>query len=128
MMIAIPLSVLGIEDHRMINVEFKWADSETVYDEMEDFYCDGDVAPLGRLNYVYQNYIPGVSKMESETEPVTEAPSEESTEILTEEASGILDETSTESVSHAGCRSAVSLLSVMAVIVALPLLCRKRED
>jgi hypothetical protein len=46
---------------------------------MEDFYCDGDVAPLGRLNYVYQNYIPGVSQItypEPETETTTETPTE----------------------------------------------------
>ena len=79
MMIAGPLELLGIEGYMEINVEFKIADSETVYDEMEDFYCDGDVAPLGRLNYVYQNYIPGVSQItypEIETEPDTEAPTD----------------------------------------------------
>ncbi len=63
MMIAVPLELLGIEGYLEIDVEFKWADSRSVYDEMEDFYCDGDAAPLGRLNYVYQNYIPGVSEI-----------------------------------------------------------------
>ncbi len=72
MMIAVPLELLGIGNCYEIEIEFKWADSTTAYDEMEDFYCDGDVAPLGRLNYVYQNYIEGRTPPETETEPVTE--------------------------------------------------------
>ena len=87
MMIAVPLELLGIEGYKEIKVEFKWADSETSYDEMEDFYCDGDIAPLGRLNYVYQNYIPGVSEItypEIETEPETEAPTQPETEAPTQ--------------------------------------------
>ena len=60
MMISIPLSMLGIEDHKAIYVEFKWADADknVKYTTMEDFYTYGDVAPLGRLNWIYQNYIP----------------------------------------------------------------------
>ena len=99
MMIAVPLEMLGIEGYKEINVEFKIADSETVYDEMDDFYCDGDVAPLGRLNYVYQNYIPGVSQItypEPETEAPTDAP-EDPTEAPTEpEVSETVTETETE--------------------------------
>lgn len=128
MMVTVPLSMLGIENYRTIDVEFKWADSKTIYDEMEDFYCDGDVAPLGRLNYVYQNYIPGVTQVEPETEPATEALSEEPTELLTEDASTDPGEASTDAVTTTGCRSSVSMLAVLAVIVALPLLGRKRED
>ena len=55
MMIAVPLSVLGITDPDAIIVNFKIADSDTTITTMEQFYTDGDVAPLGRLNYVYQN-------------------------------------------------------------------------
>ena len=60
MMISVPLSMLGIEDHKEIYVEFKWADADKnkKYTTMEDFYTYGDVAPLGRLNWIYQNYIP----------------------------------------------------------------------
>ena len=53
---------------------------------MENFYENGDAAPLGRLNYIYQNYIPGVSEVrypENETEPDTEAPTEPETEAPT---------------------------------------------
>lgn len=60
MMISVPLSVLGIENYKEIYIEFKWADADkkTKYTTMEDFYLYGDVAPLGRLNWIYQNYIP----------------------------------------------------------------------
>ena len=60
MMIAVPLSMLGIENYKEIYVEFKWADAddEVKFTTMEDFYTYGDVAPLGRLNWIYQNYIP----------------------------------------------------------------------
>ncbi len=60
MMIAVPLSMLGIENYKQIYLEFKWADADekTKYTTMEDFYLYGDIAPLGRLNWIYQNYIP----------------------------------------------------------------------
>lgn len=60
MMISVPLSMLGIENCKEIYIEFKWADADmkTKYTTMEDFYLYGDVAPLGRLNWIYQNYIP----------------------------------------------------------------------
>ena len=55
MMVAVPLSALGITDPDAIIVNFKVADSTSTIKTMEAFYTDGDVAPLGRLNYVYQN-------------------------------------------------------------------------
>lgn len=60
MMIAVPLTLLGIEDNQKVYIEFKWADAgEGIhFTQMEDFYLYGDVAPLGRLNWIYQNYIP----------------------------------------------------------------------
>ena len=36
--------------------------SKKKYNTMEDFYLYGDIAPLGRLNWIYQNYIPGYNK------------------------------------------------------------------
>ena len=57
MMISVPLSMLGIENYKEIYLEFKWADAD-MNTTMEDFYLYGDVAPLGRLNWIYQNYIP----------------------------------------------------------------------
>lgn len=86
MMVAVPLSVIGVDGYREICVQFKWADSIEPYSSMENFYENGDAAPLGRLNYIYQNYIPGVSEIrypENETEPDTEAPTEPETEAPT---------------------------------------------
>ncbi len=67
MMIAVPQSMLGIDGYKEIYLEFKWADADVQIDEMEDFYCYGDAAPGGRLNHVYQNYIPGVSRVSYDT-------------------------------------------------------------
>ena len=60
MMISVPLEMLGYADYEKIYLEFKWADADqkVKYTTMEDFYLYGDVAPLGRLNWIYQNYIP----------------------------------------------------------------------
>ncbi len=76
MMISVPLSTLGIDNYKEVYFTFKLADSRTKITTMEQFYTDGDVAPLGRTNYVYQNYIPGVSisEPEPETQPETTAP------------------------------------------------------
>ncbi|MBE6652692.1 MAG: hypothetical protein E7610_04665 [Ruminococcaceae bacterium] len=128
MMIAVPLEMLGIEGYKEINVEFKIADSDTVYDEMEDFYCDGDAAPLGRLNYIFQNYIPGVSQItypEDETTADTESTATipESTQAATSEA------TNTTAGTSKGCASS---LSTALLLTVLPLACaamiRRKED
>lgn len=60
MMISVPLSMLGIDNYNEIYLEFKWADADKniKYSTMEDFYTYGDVAPIGRLNWIFQNYIP----------------------------------------------------------------------
>ena len=94
MMIAVPLSLMGIEDYLAINMEFKVADSETVYDEMEDFYCDGDIAPLGRLNFVFNNYVPEPPVMpeisadpETDTQTGTATETEAETEVDSENES-----------------------------------------
>ena len=133
MMIAVPLEMLGIENYRAIEIEFKWADSKTTYDEMEDFYCDGDVAPLGRLNYVYQNYIKGKSIIEedteTETEAPTEAPTDESTEVPTDEVTAAstekntgtgmpaATETPTKPNDNPGCASVVASAALVALVV-----------
>lgn len=122
MMISVPLEILNVEGYKEINVEFKVADSRTVYEEMEDFYCDGDAAPLGRMNYVYQNYIPGVSEItypEQETYSVTETEGgDEQTAVdATRE-----EETSDTNSDKNGCRSAVCgawLLPLIASAAAL---------
>ena len=54
MMIAVPLAQLGISNYNAVNFEFKVLDAQNSdMTTMESFYTDGDVAPLGRLNYIY---------------------------------------------------------------------------
>ena len=88
MMIAVPLEMLGITNYNEICMEFKWfdADSGIIVDEIEDFYTYGDAAPLGRLNYVYQNCMeedigknPSGGPVEEETTdtPSTQPPATE---------------------------------------------------
>lgn len=52
MMVAIPKSALGISTDKFA-IQFKWTDNCTPGD-IFSFYTDGDAAPIGRLNYVYQ--------------------------------------------------------------------------
>ncbi len=138
MMIAVPQSMLGIETYYEIELQFKWADSKTAYDEMEDFYCDGDVAPLGRLNFVYQNYIEGKStppatETESETTAVTPAGS--ATETPAESVTETPDrETATETAIHptedpaAGCASAlVGTAAWLSLAAAAFVYCKRRK-
>ena len=145
MMIAVPLSMLGIDDYKEINLEFKWVDSDSFYEEAEDFYCDGDVAPLGRLNYVYQNYIPDVSKVEIETETefatqtesVTDFVIDTETDLVTESAAEIdttierETEVNTETDdSEAGCKSVfgVAIMPLAVVLGGTAVICHKRKD
>ncbi len=51
--IVVPRADLGLE-HDNFSLWFKVADSTEEYRSIEDFYDKGDVAPLGRLNYVYK--------------------------------------------------------------------------
>jgi hypothetical protein len=141
MMVAVPLSVIGIEGYREICVQFKWADSTEPYTSMENFYENGDAAPLGRLNYIYQNYIPGVSEVkypENETETVTEtetpeAPTEpvvteaptqatEGTTTAPEEvttAAADTEEATTDEGSTRGCSSVVSSAACLMLVGVL---------
>jgi hypothetical protein len=53
MKISVPRAVIGL-DHDNFTLWFKVADSREKYRRVEDFYDKGDVAPLGRLNFVYR--------------------------------------------------------------------------
>ncbi len=143
MMIAVPQEMLGIENGYLeLNFEFKWADSKTVYDEMEDFYCDGDAAPLGRMNYIYQNYIPEVSEIKYpwDTEAPTEAPTEPVTEPVTvpettpETVTEGAPQTPAESATDAepetdgGCTSAVVGLAGLSLLLPAVYVLRKRRE
>ena len=54
MEIAIPLSDLGVEPGSAFQIEFKWVDNTQSDGDLYDFYMSGDVAPLGRFNYLYR--------------------------------------------------------------------------
>lgn len=57
MMVKIPRRMLGIGSQELINIQFKWADNVNFDKSGEfdvfSFYKDGDVAPIGRLNYLF---------------------------------------------------------------------------
>lgn len=134
MMIAVPMEMIGVTYYNQICMQFKWADSDTLLDEMADFYIDGDMAPLGRLNYVYQNYIPGVANdllaetvitLEEkaagedkyvpdhvETEAETETESVPETDAETEPAT----EQETEPEAKGGCKAIAGGMAILAIL------------
>ncbi|MDR0287407.1 MAG: hypothetical protein LBI03_06880 [Clostridiales bacterium] len=54
MMLMVPKSLLEIDGDN-VNIQFKWADNYQGEGDIWSFYSDGDVAPYGRMNYVYTN-------------------------------------------------------------------------
>ena len=134
-MIAVPQDLLGVNGKYLeLNFQFKWADSDTKITTMEQFYTDGDVAPLGRLNYVFQNYIPGKSSIEypdisggeSESESITETQTETESTVETEDTT----ESSTETEKSGGCGSLIATgsVTVLASALAAAWVLRKKED
>jgi hypothetical protein len=122
MMITVPQSALGIgENHyRELCLQFKWVDSSSYITTMEQFYEDGDCAPLGRMNFVYQNYIPGVSEVtypELETEPETETETEPDTVTETDAAvqsDADADTTAAETEAPSeGCASSAAAAAIL---------------
>ena len=55
LMLEIPKHLVGLDPASRFRIEFKWADSRTEITRMEDFYQKGDAAPIGRLNYLFEN-------------------------------------------------------------------------
>ncbi len=134
MMISVPLSTLGIANYKEVYLTFKVADSDTKLTTMEQFYTEGDVAPLGRTNFVYQNYIPGVSEPQPlpETEPVTEPitdPTDPTTEAPTTPVESETPASAdTDRPADQGCGSTISgLAAVTAATVAAGVALSKRE-
>ena len=52
--INVPRAALSLNSDGEFTLWFKVADSREEYRKIEDFYDKGDVAPLGRLNFVYR--------------------------------------------------------------------------
>jgi hypothetical protein len=50
--IGIPRSVLSLNGK--LDVEFKWSDNMQRDGDVMDFYLSGDVAPVGRFNFIYR--------------------------------------------------------------------------
>ncbi len=46
-------SALGIQQEQLLDFEFKWSDNMQENGNIMDFYVNGDVAPTGRFNYIY---------------------------------------------------------------------------
>ena len=117
MMIAVPLEMLGVEHPDYMNLHFKWVDSDSKMTTMEQFYTEGDVAPLGRLNYIFNTVMPGsVPPEEVETQPETETAEDIATspaETAPEDSTN--GETETDAPKK-GCGS--SLLTSAAVLAA----------
>lgn len=55
LMVTIPKKSVGLDQDSKFTILFKWADSRTEMIRMEQFYTEGDCAPIGRLNYVFTN-------------------------------------------------------------------------
>ncbi len=55
--VAIPLSELGYTSYKDVKIQFKWADNYQENNNDVDFfsfYLDGDSAPYGRLNFIFE--------------------------------------------------------------------------
>ena len=129
MMIAVPLELLGVEHCDYMNFHFKWVDSDSKMTAMEQFYTEGDVAPLGRLNYVFNTVMPGSTPpAEIETEEPTDAPTETPT-APAETPTEAPTDGETEAPKK-GCGSVIpSLLMPMAIMGGAALAVkRKKED
>ena len=117
MMIAVPLTLLGVENYNDLTFDFKWVDSDSGINTMEQFYTEGDVAPLGRLNYVFTNHHPDEAVQPPESEEITEAPTDPDTDNSGADSDG------------KGCASAVTamVLPFVAMISAAAVVAGKKR-
>jgi len=53
LVLKVPFSCLGLTAGSRLNFEFKWSDNMQEDGNIMDFYVNGDVAPGGRFNYIY---------------------------------------------------------------------------
>ena len=49
----VPCNVLGVDSRKAFKLEFKWSDNRQS-DDVMDFYVNGDAAPRGRLNWLFE--------------------------------------------------------------------------
>ncbi len=127
MMLSVPQALLGIENGTAVSLAFKIADSRTVYDEMEDFYCDGDIAPLGRLNYIYCN---SASSSTADTTPDSTPVTDPDTPPVATpgtETPSTSEPSTTPSDNRGGCTSSVGMAWLLALPIMGLLLHRKKK-
>lgn len=134
-MFAVPMEYLGITAYDRIALQFKAVDSDNAVDELEDFYIEGDCAPLGRPNFMYQTYIPGVTEGDGTpiltlaeralhpTDEVTEADTQTSAQPDTESGTDAL----TEAPDKKGCRSALPVFVPLVLILGAAAAVGKRK-
>ncbi len=98
MMLAVPLELLGITNPNGIKFDFKWVDSQSEITTMEQFYTDGDAAPLGRLNYTFQNCIdPETAEQYVPSDPATD-----------------------DTAEPGGCKSIMGTMSLLVWLIPIP--------
>lgn len=51
--VKVPRSAVGLSGQKKFTVNFKVADRVIKYDDIMDYYVNGDSAPIGRLNYTF---------------------------------------------------------------------------
>jgi hypothetical protein len=113
-----------------MNLHFKWVDSDSKMTTMEQFYTEGDVAPLGRLNYVFNTVMPGSTPpAEEETEAPTETPTEGDVTEGTAPADSTDGDTETDAPKK-GCGSSLltSAAAVLAASAAAVAVSKKKEN
>ena len=127
MMIAVPLELLGVQHPDYMNLHFKWVDSDSKMTTMEQFYTEGDVAPLGRLNYIFNTVMPGsVPPEEVETQPETET-AEDIATTPAETAPETDGETATEAPKK-GCGSSLSAAAAVLTATAAAVVVSKKKE
>ena len=129
MMISVPLELLGVEHCDYMNFNFKWVDSDSKMTTMEQFYTEGDVAPLGRLNYVFNTVMPGTTPpSEEETEAPTETTGDVTEGTVPEDTTAPAVEDTTAEKSG-GCKSVLpSLILPAAVLSGAALTAKRKRD
>ncbi|MDP4276074.1 MAG: T9SS type A sorting domain-containing protein [Bacteroidota bacterium] len=76
LVIKVKRSLLGLTGSAPINFEFKWSDNMQEDGNIMDFYVNGDVAPGGRFNYVYnERLVTGLKEVNSLSLKVSPNPS-----------------------------------------------------
>ncbi len=132
LMIAVPLEMLGVAHCDYINFNFKWMDSENKVTTMEQFYTEGDAAPLGRLNYVFNTCLPGSVPPDEDETDTTATADDNTAEAPTDPADDTVidsDEVTTGDSDTNGCASAIPSAALALTLggAALTLAKKKRD-